>query len=315
MHIDHRLFAMAGRAAAFSFVMAGTALLAQAQQTSSAASTTAAPVLMASADLLSSAYSSSSSSSSSLDADGSQRFNLDSVAQPPRRSYGRPTYSSGNTNRDGSNKYTFMAGVGLDAPVGNTHIYDTPSYSFQFGGGRNFNRVVGLLAQFDYDNFGLQAKTLNNQSILYFGATGQGLDGNSHIWSFTLNPTFTLPTEGPLGLYAVLGGGFYHKVTNFTLPSVQCDYYSCYSANQNVDMYTSNSLGVNGGIGITYKFSKFSNERFYVETRYVFLDNQQRYGVTANSSTAVLNAYNGYNYYPANSNRTTYIPIKFGIRF
>jgi hypothetical protein len=72
---------------------------------------------------------------------------------------------------------------------------------------------------------------------------------------------------------------------------------------------------VNGGFGLTYKISKFSNERLYMEARYVFIPNSQTYGVTASSPASVLNAYTGYNLYPQNSNRTTYIPVKFGIRF
>ena len=37
--------------------------------------------------------------------------------QLPRRRYGRPNYSSGNTNKDGSQKYTFLAGMGLASPI------------------------------------------------------------------------------------------------------------------------------------------------------------------------------------------------------
>jgi hypothetical protein len=52
-----------------------------------------------------------------------------------------------------------------------------------------------------------------------------------------------------------------------------------------------------------------------MEARYVYIPNSQRYGVTASSPVSVLNSYTGYNLYPQNSNRTTYIPVKFGIRF
>jgi hypothetical protein len=333
---NHRsLFGFACRSAAFSFLMAATALITRAQQPFSVASTAQAPVLMASesapADLaLTSSSSSSSSAAADSDAATESGFKmLDSMQPPPRRGYGRPHYASSNTNADGSNKYTGLAGVGFAAPVGNTHKYETPSYDLQFGFGRNFNKVAGLLFQFDYDHFGLQGKTLANQTYLYnFGcsanaiATGAcgvtSLDGSNHVWSFTLNPTFTLPTEGSLGAYAVVGAGFYHKVTDFTEPGTgeYCDpYYGCYTytANQTIDHYTSNSAGFSGGIGLTYKVSKFSNERFYVEARYVFIPNSQRIGYTA-TNVATTN-YNGYDAYPANSNRTTYIPVKFGLRF
>jgi len=354
MNIQRSFFGIACRGAACSFLMAGTALLAQ---TSSAASTVKAPVLLASesgvpgelargggesasSGLASASYSSSLSTSdadSAATADSGARFNLDSTAlgssqPPPRRRYGRPNYASGNSNKDGSEKYTFLGGMGLAYPAGITHKYETPSYGFQFGGGRNFNKTVGLLAQFDYDHFGLQGLTLANETYVYnyyctplAQAQGlctlvSGLDGNNHVWSFTLNPTFTLPTEGSFGAYAVLGVGFYHKVTNFTEPGTGYYYdpyygYIPYTANQVIDHYTSNSAGFNGGFGLTYKFSKFSNERFYMEARYIFIPNSIRYGVTAANVATFGATYNGTNDYPANSNRTTFIPVKFGLRF
>ena len=247
------------------------------------------------------------------------------ATQPaPRRRYGRPRYNDSNHNADGSPKYAFIAGVGLGGiPVGNLHKYDTASYGVQVGGGRNFNKHVGVLVQFDYDHFGLQGNTINNQQSLYnYGVSSSnqisGLDGNSHIWSFSLDPVFNFYSSEGLGAYAVVGVGFYHKVTNFTLPEAACADYYCqfqYLVNENVDHYTSNAPGFNGGLGLTFKPSRFANERFYVEGRYVFVDNSQRTGVTINSPTATLNTYTGTNLYPANSNRSSYVPIKVGVRF
>jgi len=340
MNTNRSFFGIACRVVALSFLMAGTASLLQAQQTQSVGSTLKAPLFLASESTSAnpasySIFSSSSSSSSdnALVSDSNGRFMLSSAAldssqPPPRRRYGRPNYSDSHSNPDGSPKWTFLVGGGMAAPIGDTHVYQTPSYDFQFGGGRNFNKTIGVLLQFDYDHFGLQSATIANQEYIYnyctpaqialgCTATVAGLDGNNHVWSLTANPTFTLATEGSLGAYMVVGGGYYHKVTNFTLPQTQqaCGIYGCgyYTVNANVDHYTSNAPGVNGGFGLTYKFSKFSNERFFVEGRYVFMANQNRPGVTAkNVSTAPLTATN---FYPANSHRTTYIPITFGLRF
>ena len=352
MNTNRSFFGIACRVAAFSFLMAGTASLLQAQQSQPVGSTLKAPLFLASESAPAGAtapsysiFSSSSSSSSDAtvasDSNSNARFMLSSAAldssqPPPRRRYGRPNYSDSHSNPDGSPKWTFMVGGGLGLPIGDTHVYETPSYDFQFGGGRNFNKTVGVLLQFDYDHFGLQGATIANQEYIYNYCTpaqvtagycapagpGQGgnitqLDGNNHVWSFTVNPTFTLATEGSLGAYMVVGGGFYHKVTNFTLPQTQqaCGIYGCgyYTVNANVDHYTSNAPGVGGGFGLTYKFSKFSNERFFVEGRYVFMANENRPGVTTkNVASAPLTASN---LYPANSHRTTYIPITFGLRF
>jgi opacity protein-like surface antigen len=335
MITNRSLFGIACRAAAFSFLMAGSASLIEAQQSSPIVSAPKAPLFLASESTpLDLTGTSSSSSSSSGDATPAYaKLDLNSAAlgnsqPPPRRTYGRPAYHGGNTNPDGSNKYFGLVGFGLGLPVGITHKYETESWGFGGGVGRNFSKTLGVDAEFNYDHFGLQGATLNNESYLY-GATGQGFDGNNHVWSFSLNPTFTLPTEGSLGAYAVVGVGFYHKVTNFTTPQTEClDPYCIYVGTVNATCgaichYSSNAPGFSGGIGLTYKFSKFSNERFYVEARYVFVDNSYRSGLTVADSTSPPygtpgnpgGTYTGYNAYPANSNRTTYIPIKVGIRF
>jgi hypothetical protein len=342
MNTNRSFFGIACRAAAFSFLMAGSASLMQAQQASSVIPAPTAPLIQGPASTpldLTGTSSSSSSSNSSSDATPSYaKLEFDSSAAlgnsqpPPRRTYGRPNYSGGNTNPDGSNKYEFLGGFGLSLPVGNTHKYETESWGLQIGGGRNFSKTFGVLADFDYDHFGLQGKTLSNEQYAYnYYCTPaaqaanlctliSNLDGNNHVWSFTLNPTFTLPTQGSVGAYASVGGGYYHKVTNFTVAGTGYYYdpyygYIPYSANQTIDHYTSNAFGVNGGLGLTWKFSRFSNQRFYVEARYVLTLNQQRIGVTAANVATFGATYNGYNYYPANSNRTTFIPIKVGIRF
>lgn len=238
-----------------------------------------------------------------------------------RRRYGAPRYRGSNTNADGSEKYTVFAGAGFTLPTGSNSNYLNTSYGFQVGAGRNFNKHVGLNVEFDWDKFGFTGQTLSNQSLLYFGdanAADNGLDGNSHIWSFTLDPIYYLKSGEGFGVYVTGGGGFYHKTANFFVPATEegYDVYGFleeYEANESIDKYSSNSAGVNGGIGFTYKFSKFANERFYGEVRYVHTFNSQREGVTvANEATTT---YDGYNFFPANSNPTSYLPVKFGIRF
>lgn len=272
--------------------------------------------LMAPLDL-----SSSSSSSSSSDAGpvATERFDLSSEATqpPPRRRYRRPNYSDSHTNPDGSPKYTFAVGGGFTLPTGNMHKYLDTSYNFQVGAGRNFSKTFGILAQFDWDNFGFQGKTLDNQQAFYNQGLPpddpnyiSGLDGNSHIWSLSINPIVNYYTSDTWGAYVIGGVGFYHKTANFTVPAVgtYCDpYYGyCYQyqANQTIDHYTSNAPGFSGGIGFTHKFSRFSAGKFYAEARYVWVDNQPR-----------AFSYANYNYYPANSNRSGYIPVTFGFRW
>lgn len=235
-----------------------------------------------------------------------------------RRRYGAPRYRGSNTNADGSEKYTGFAGAGFTVPVGDNSSFLTPSWSFQVGAGRNFNRHVGLNLQFDWDNFGVDGNTINEYANVLAGdpTNENGFGAHSHIWSFTLNPTYQIYSGQGLGAYVVVGGGFYHKETSFTIPEVgeAYDYYGYpeeYVENVPVQNYTSNSAGVNGGIGLTYKFSRFSNERLYAEVRAVHTFNTYKPGATVYSDGSV----SSWNLFPGNSETTTYFPVKFGIRF
>jgi hypothetical protein len=327
MHTNRSFLSIASRAAAFTFLLAGTTSLMQAQEATSAPSSAPALTLVAAAapaDLAfpadaSSASSSSSSSSSylssSMDSLPSDPSSLagDLNQPPPRRRYGRPNYSDSHTNADGSNKFTAIVGAGLSSPVADTGKYLTPNFAFQVGAGRNWSKKFGALIQFDYDKFGFQGSTLTNQENLYnegIPPTSQyyitGLDGTSHVWSFTIDPKYTFYDSDKYGAYVVAGVGFYHKTANFFVPTAEEveTYFGPeeIAADETVDKYSSNAPGFNGGMGVTYKPSRFAGERFFLEARYVFVDNSAR----AASVT---------NYYPPNANQTYYIPATFGLRF
>jgi len=237
---------------------------------------------------------------------------------PPRRTYGRRTnYSDRWHNPDGSNKYTFAAGVGFTSPTGATGKELGTSWKFQVGGGYNFTKKFAVLLQYDYDKLGLTGGNLDRQFNRYsdLGLVDNngnpislaGLDGNAHMWSLTLNPMYTYYQGDAFGAYVIGGGGFYRKVTNFTLPQtgVYCDFFGfCYqfTQNQTFDHYSNNAGGVNGGIGFTYRLSRFASQKLFAEARYVWVDNQP-------STNSVAS------YYPENNKRTGYFPITVGIRW
>ena len=258
-----------------------------------------------------------------------------------RQRYGRPKYRGGNTNADGSPKYDFYVGGGFAMPVGSQFNYATTSWGFGGGGGRMFNAHAGVNIDFQYDHFGMSGDTLTNQQNLYNYSINQynnycatnpsdpncagapaslisGLDGNNHVWSFSLQPIYNLKAGEGWGGYVTGGAGFYHKVANFTVPSLgtYCDpFYGCYQyeSNQVIDHYTSNAFGVDVGGGLTYKFSRFSNERLFAEVRWVYNFNSYKPGVTY--ATVTPSNVNENNFFPYNSQRTSYLPVKFGLRF
>ncbi len=286
-----------------------------------------APVDLSTPDLnYSSSAASSDLSSAAPDSAAAERFNLSpegassDTQPPPRRRYGRPRYQDRGHNADGSNRYTFEAGAGFTTPTGATGKRTDLSYSFKAGAGINFNRKFGVMAEYNYDHFGITGGTLTSQTNVFntlYGTltnptTGtttnfDGLDGNAHVWSLTLNPTYTFHEGDKTSAYVVVGGGFYRKITNFTLPTVSVGYSYFYGpyeyvANQTLENYSNNAGGINGGIGFTYKASRFAGERFFAEARYVEVFNS--------ASTNSVNSD-----YPPSNARTGYFPVTVGIRF
>jgi len=324
----NRLSTFIGRAAAVTFISAAGTLGLHAQQSAGTApslppisfkSALNAPIDLSLPDDLK--YSSSTGSAEMASA---ETFNLGSEDQPPpRRRYGRPNYSDSHTNSDGSARYTFFVGGGFTLPTGGTHNYLATSYNIQVGAGRQFNKKFGVNVQFDWANFGFQTATLNNLLAIYDGppifATDQNgnplsqIGGSSHLWSFTLDPIYNFYTSDSWGAYVTGGGGFYHKTGNITTPEIEEEdtFFGPiqFQANQTIDKYTSNAVGVNGGLGLTYKASRFSSIRFYVDARYVYTFNSPR-----TFSFGDVNG-NGFNVFPQISAKTSYIPITFGIRF
>jgi hypothetical protein len=335
-----QLVSFAGRMlAVVALTIAGGALLqaqtAQDGSTASAATVAAAqsaseqapklnlqiPASDLTADSVSSSSSSSSSSSDLSDteiaANTTEPFRFMNAMQYGGGSngrYGRPRYRGGNTNADGSPKYDFYVGGGFGLPIGTQSNYLTTGWGMQFGGGRMFNKNVGVNLEFDYDHFGMTNATIENQSQLYFQDTAAdtGLDANSHVWSLGVQPIFNIRSGEGMGAYITGGAGYYHKVANFTIPEEEeyCDpYYGIcepIEVNGVIDHYSSNAAGFNGGFGVTYKFSKFASERLYGEVRYVYMANQYR---PANYIVG------GSNFFPQNSQHTSYIPVKLGLRF
>jgi hypothetical protein len=325
----NRLYPILGRTAAVTFLAAAGTFSLHAQQSAGIApslppinlkASLAAPLDLSVPDDIS--YSSSTGSAEMANA---VDFSLNSETQPPpRRRYSRPNYNDSHTNADGSAKYTFVVGGGFTLPVGGTHNYLSPSWKIQAGVGRNFNKTFGVIAQFDWDNFGIQTATLNNLLAIYNGPplffedqTGNPLSqisGTSHDWSFTLNPIINYYTSDTKGAYVIGGAGFYHKTASFSTPAIAtaCDIFgNCFAfqENQTFDSYTSNAFGLNGGVGFTYKLSRFASTKFYVEGRYVYTFNSPRAFSYGDANL------NGLNVFPQNSAKTSYIPITFGLRF
>ena len=194
-----------------------------------------------------------SSSTGAGELAAAEDFAIEAARQPaPRRRYGRPNYSDKMHNADGSNKIALRGRRRVYNPcVRNPSTkYLNTSWKIQGGVGYNFNKNFGVILQFDYDNFGLPGSLIASQQAVYtgaelhlFGWDCRKLCGPRRPYSRLVVYAETRRTRfyqgESTGAYAVVGGGFYHKVTDFTLPTTgtYCDfYYGCYQYHSEPDL-------------------------------------------------------------------------------
>jgi hypothetical protein len=197
-------------------------------------------------------------------------------------------------------------GGGFNAPVGNDTSAGGSTSSSSYGGpfltyGGNFTGGLGLRFSPRFSLLGeyqFMDDKLPGSFIAQVGTQG----GNAHIWSLTLDPVIDLFPKASNSVYITGGGGFYRKVTNFTVPveGEEC-YYYCGIVVQNETVYhfSSNQGGVNFGAGFSHRLGGTYGDgqmKLYAEARYVWID------------TPPLSSYNG-------TGRTEVIPVTVGLRF
>jgi hypothetical protein len=184
------------------------------------------------------------------------------------------------------------AGGGFNRPLGFTRSFETWGGNVQIGAGWNFTRWFSTLAEWQ-----LMDNKIPGAYLANVGVPG----GHIHTFGLTLEPTVNIQGKGSLGAYAFGGGGFYRRVTTFTVPEIEEEcYYFCYEEEVNVPVahYSSNQGGFNLGGGVTWKvFGSDSNARLFAEGRFVWVNSP---------ATNVFGTPDG---------TEKFLPISFGIRF
>jgi hypothetical protein len=176
---------------------------------------------------------------------------------------------------------TYEVGGGFNAPTEDSAPYIGWGYNFTVGVGYRFNQHLSLPVEYQ-----LVHSKLPGTIIGEAGATG----GYDTIWSFTLDPTYEINPKSAITLYAVGGGGFYRKVTNFTDPQqgYYCDYFGyCYGVTQNavVGHFSSNQGGWNIGGGLEHRFAGWNGDgkmKIFAEARYLDVLSPAVIGITPN---------------------------------
>lgn len=184
------------------------------------------------------------------------------------------------------------AGAGFNSPIGNDSPYITWGGNFTAGGGLHLNDRLAVLAEYQF---------IDDKVPGSFVALGGGTSGNAHIWSLTLDPVLDLFPKATNGVYVTGGGGFYRKLTSFTV-LVCCDFYG-YPVSEVANHFSSNQGGFNVGFGLTHRLGGTYNDgtmKLFAEARYLYVD------------TPKFNAFTGPN---IDLGTTEVIPVTFGVRW
>lgn len=190
-------------------------------------------------------------------------------------------------------------GITVTAPLNPTARLVNVGVGFVGGAGYDFNQHHALIAEFMWNRLGASDAAL----IPIRAALGtRNIDGHGNLFALTGNYRFELRGK-KTGVYFIAGGGWYHRSATLethvaTGSSVSCTPewlwwgFECSSgtvtSNQTVASYTADNLGVNGGVGVTFKTAE-PRYRVYIEARYIYV--------------------------PSRILHTELIPITFGIRF
>ena len=193
-----------------------------------------------------------------------------------------------NRSRRGGRQYTFQAGAGFNAPIGNDIPYITWGGNFLIGGGLKLAPNFSLMGEYGFIQDKLPGALV---------AAGQGDTGNTRIQSITLEPVVDLFPKRSNSIYLVGGGGWYHKSTNWNV-LVGYDFYG-YPVYATAATFSSNQVGVNGGIGFTHRLGGVYGDgtaKLFAEARYLWIN------------TPKLGEANGLG-------TTELIPVSFGVRW
>jgi opacity protein-like surface antigen len=205
----------------------------------------------------------------------------------------------------------FNFGGGVAFPVTGLRDAFNTGWDWTIGLTWNITPEVGILTEYQYDRLGGPDRTFDFSSVP--GAVTQTgvIESNHQMHMGTFNLVYTPRLAAneravPIGVYALAGGGIYHRLIQLTTPSVGyasvCDpyWFICYPTLVPVDQIigdrSSNDFGINFGAGLTFG----GNAKFYVESRYHYV-----WGPKVTNPVTSQEA----------STNAGYFPLTFGVRW
>lgn len=156
----------------------------------------------------------------------------------------------------GEARLTGFFGIGGGTPVNPTGRYDEPGRGFNGGIGVTKN-YLGLMADFTYNDFGINRTTLSQS-----GATR----GSEKFWALTLDPVFHVNQRGPIDFYVTGGGGLYGRISTLRAPASFGGPFR--GADEVVGSYTMYRAGVDGGAGFAFNLGSTNLVKLFMEARF-----------------------------------------------
>jgi opacity protein-like surface antigen len=205
----------------------------------------------------------------------------------------------------------FNFGGGVAFPVTGLRDAFNTGWDWTIGLTWNITPEIGLLSEYMYNRLGGPERTFDFSSVPGAATQTGIIESNHQMHTGTFNLVYTPrlaanERDVPIGVYALGGGGIYHRLIQLTTPSVGftsvCDpyWFICYPTLVPVDRVigdrTSNDFGINFGAGVTFG----GNAKFYIESRYHYV-----WGPKVTNPVTLQDA----------STNAGYFPLTFGVRW
>ena len=152
------------------------------------------------------------------------------------------------------------------------------------GAGYNFNQRHALVGEFMWNSLYPTNEALNPLRV---ALNSSSVNAHGQLFALTMNYRYEL-RGNTVGAYFIGGGGLYYRTTHVTKSVVTSNNTACtpvwlwwgftcssgtVSTDQTLATNSSAVLGVNGGIGITFKVGE-PRYRMYLEARYHYAPNR-----------------------------------------
>jgi opacity protein-like surface antigen len=177
-----------------------------------------------------------------------------------------------NSQAQDDHRFTVQAGAGASPLVGAISTRLDNGWHVTFGGGYNFTRHFSATVDYTYNGYGVSKRVLDEAQVP---------DGNSHLWSLTVNPRLQFGHNEKFSPYIIGGVGYYRRTVQFTRPTlIQVFIFDPFfggifntlvQADQVIGEITQDGVGGSAGAGFDVRLGS-NGAKLFTEARYHYAD-------------------------------------------